>query len=139
MVGSEEVQGFSTSSPHLTSADTLEVRSTDKDGVIPRAVKFLFKEIEKRTNLRYTVQTTYLEIYNEQVHMLKLASKVILQVRDLVNNTGEVLSVKLDPSRGFYVQNLTHVTCANKREVMRIFSKGNGAHKPPDSCRLQPN
>jgi hypothetical protein len=92
--------------------DALETRSSDVDGIIARSVKYLFRAIEKRTDARYSVECTYLELYNEQV-------------RDLVAGTGEQLSVKFDPQKNsFYVEKLSIIPCASKRDVMRVFSRG---------------
>jgi len=40
----------------------------DGGGVIPRGLRFMFEEIQKRdAEVAYTVKASYLEIYNEQV------------------------------------------------------------------------
>jgi hypothetical protein len=92
--------------------DALETRSSDVDGIIARSVKYLFRAIEKRTDARYSVECSYLELYNEQV-------------RDLVAGTGDQLSVKFDPQKNsFYVEKLSIIPCASKKDVMRVFSRG---------------
>jgi hypothetical protein len=92
--------------------DALESRSSDVDGIIARAVKYLFRAIEKRSDAKYRVECSYLELYNEQV-------------RDLVAGTGDQLGVKFDPQKNtFYVDKLSIIPCENKRDVMRVFSRG---------------
>jgi hypothetical protein len=92
--------------------DALESRSSDVDGIIARAVKYLFRTIEKKSDAVYRVECSYLELYNEQV-------------RDLVTGTGDQLGVKFDPQKNtFYVDKLNIIPCANKRDVMRVFSRG---------------
>ncbi len=92
--------------------DALESRSSDVDGIIARAVKYLFRSIEKRSDSAYRVECSYLELYNEQV-------------RDLVAGTGDQLGVKFDPQKNtFYVDKLSIIPCSSKRDVMRVFSRG---------------
>jgi hypothetical protein len=92
--------------------DALESRSSDVDGIVARAVKYLFRSIEKKCDAVYRVECSYLELYNEQV-------------RDLAAGTGDQLGVKFDPQKNtFYVEKLSIIPCANKRDVMRVFSRG---------------
>ncbi|KAJ1551345.1 Kinesin- protein 12 [Nowakowskiella sp. JEL0078] len=82
-------------------------------GIIPRALKFLFDSIigriENRNN--FTVRTSYLEIYNEQV-------------QDLLNPSFGGLAVRWTAEKGFYVENLLVVECDGLDDCMAVLEEG---------------
>lgn len=72
VVGAENVHGWINIAYYFIKfgellPDILDQRSSEGDGAIPRAMKYIFKEIERRKDKSYTVETSYFEIYNEQV------------------------------------------------------------------------
>ena len=101
-----------------STTDKLDQRSSEQDGLLSRAVKFLFSEMKRREGAEYVVEVSYCEIYNEQV-------------RDLLREgacgagaSGQVLPVRYNPHQGFYVEGLSTVACQSKAEVMRCFCTG---------------
>jgi hypothetical protein len=99
-----------------STTDKLDQRSSEQDGLLSRAVKFLFSEIKRRETAEHVVEVSYCEIYNEQV-------------RDLLGKASgaacaAALPVRYNPHQGFFVEGLTTVRCQNKAEVMRCFCQG---------------
>ena len=98
-----------------SSTSKLDQRSSEQDGLLSRAVKFLFSEIKRRESTEHVVEVSYCEIYNEQV-------------RDLLakggSGGGAALPVRYNPHQGFFVEGLTTVPCQSKAEVMRCFCQG---------------
>ncbi|KAG6918495.1 hypothetical protein DXG01_013855 [Tephrocybe rancida] len=88
-------------------------------GIIPLTCQELFDRVEsKRTmdpNLSFTVEVSYIEIYNEKV-------------RDLLNpkNTGN-LRVREHPSLGPYVEDLSKLVVNSYDEMMTLMDEGNKA------------
>ncbi|KAK8850531.1 hypothetical protein IAR55_004449 [Kwoniella newhampshirensis] len=88
-------------------------------GLIPLTTSELFRRVENRTandpNLSYTVEVSYIEIYNEKV-------------RDLLNpkNKGN-LRVREHPSLGPYVEDLSRLVVENYGQMMTLMDEGNKA------------
>lgn len=88
-------------------------------GIIPLTCSELFVRVEEKTaadpNLTFTVEVSYIEIYNEKV-------------RDLLNpkNTGN-LRVREHPSLGPYVEDLSKLVVGNYDEMMTLMDEGNKA------------
>ncbi|AAW41182.2 kinesin, putative [Cryptococcus deneoformans JEC21] len=88
-------------------------------GIIPLTTSELFRRIEARmgsdVNLSYTVEVSYIEIYNEKV-------------RDLLNpkNKGN-LRVREHPSLGPYVEDLSRLVVENYTQMMTLMDEGNKA------------
>ncbi|KAJ6543932.1 kinesin-like protein [Mycena capillaripes] len=88
-------------------------------GIIPLTCSELFVRVESKTaadpNLTFTVEVSYIEIYNEKV-------------RDLLNpkNTGN-LRVREHPSLGPYVEDLSKLVVGNYDEMMTLMDEGNKA------------
>lgn len=89
-------------------------------GIIPRTCSELFERINRNDdpNLKYHVEVTYIEIYNEKV-------------RDLLNpkNKGN-LKVREHPSTGPYVEDLSRATVESFNDINNLMDDGNKA-----SCR----
>lgn len=82
------------------------------DGIIPRALKYLFALFEKAPKeVKFVVRASYCEIYNEQVF-------------DLLNPASGSLSVRWNDRSGFYVQNLLVVQCDSIDDVMAVVQEG---------------
>lgn len=90
----------------------------EESGVIPRICQNMFEritELQKDKNLRYTVEVSYLEIYNERV-------------RDLLNpSTKGNLKVREHPSTGPYVEDLAKLVVRSFPEIQHLMDEGNKA------------
>ncbi|KAG9000608.1 kinesin-like protein Klp8 [Tulasnella sp. JGI-2019a] len=88
-------------------------------GIIPQTCSELFDRAEAKMatdpNTKYTVEVSYIEIYNEKV-------------RDLLNprNKGN-LKVREHPSLGPYVEDLSKLVVAGYDEMMNLMDEGNKA------------
>ena len=90
----------------------------EEAGVIPRICQNMFErisEFQKDKNLTYTVEVSYLEIYNERV-------------RDLLNPaTKGNLKVREHPSTGPYVEDLAKLAVRSFEEIEHLMDEGNKA------------
>ena len=90
----------------------------EEAGVIPRICRNMFEritEFQKDKNLTYTVEVSYLEIYNERV-------------RDLLNpSTKGNLKVREHPSTGPYVEDLAKLVVRSFQEIEHLMDEGNKA------------
>ncbi|KAG6819457.1 hypothetical protein H0H93_011627, partial [Arthromyces matolae] len=88
-------------------------------GIIPLTCQELFTRVNSKTeadsNLSFTVEVSYIEIYNEKV-------------RDLLNpkNSGN-LRVREHPSLGPYVEDLSKLVVSSYDEMMTLMDEGNKA------------
>ncbi|KAJ7067845.1 kinesin-like protein [Mycena amicta] len=88
-------------------------------GIIPLTCSELFVRVEDKKaldpNVDFTVEVSYIEIYNEKV-------------RDLLNpkNTGN-LRVREHPSLGPYVEDLSRLAVNSYTEMMTLMDEGNKA------------
>lgn len=82
------------------------------DGIIPRALKYLYSVFEKAPkDVAFVVRASYCEIYNEQVF-------------DLLNPASGALSVRWNDRSGFYVQSLLVVQCDSIDDVLAVVHEG---------------
>ncbi|KAL8839989.1 MAG: hypothetical protein Q9170_001531 [Blastenia crenularia] len=90
----------------------------EEAGVIPRICEDMFDritELQNDKNLTYTVEVSYLEIYNERV-------------RDLLNpSTKGNLKVREHPSTGPYVEDLAKLAVRSFPEIQHLMDEGNKA------------
>ncbi|KAL9046841.1 MAG: hypothetical protein Q9214_000431 [Letrouitia sp. 1 TL-2023] len=90
----------------------------EESGVIPRICENMFEritELQKDKNLTYTVEVSYLEIYNERV-------------RDLLNpSTKGNLKVREHPATGPYVEDLAKLVVRSFQEIQQLMDEGNKA------------
>ncbi|KAF8164906.1 kinesin-like protein [Crassisporium funariophilum] len=88
-------------------------------GIIPLTCLELFERVRDKSaqdkNLSFTVEVSYIEIYNEKV-------------RDLLNpkNTGN-LRVREHPSLGPYVEDLSKLAVGSYEDMMTLMDEGNKA------------
>ncbi|XP_006459796.1 hypothetical protein AGABI2DRAFT_202190 [Agaricus bisporus var. bisporus H97] len=88
-------------------------------GIIPLTCSELFQRVESKKaqdpNINFTVEVSYIEIYNEKV-------------RDLLNpkNTGN-LRVREHPSLGPYVEDLSKLVVTSYEGMMTLMDEGNKA------------
>ena len=90
----------------------------EEAGVIPKICKSMFERIDgyqADKNLKYTVEVSYIEIYNERV-------------RDLLNpaNKGN-LKVREHQSTGPYVEDLAKLAVRSFEEIEHLMDEGNKA------------
>lgn len=87
-------------------------------GVIPKICQDMFERIDavqKDSNVKCTVEVSYLEIYNERV-------------RDLLNpSTKGNLKVREHPSTGPYVEDLAKLVVSSFNEIEHLMDEGNKA------------
>ncbi|KAJ1637952.1 P-loop containing nucleoside triphosphate hydrolase protein, partial [Pavlovales sp. CCMP2436] len=77
-----------------------------------RPPQLLYQRIDElRSELKFTVRATYLEIYNEQV-------------ADLISPAPHPLAVRWSPGGGFYVEDLSVVKCRGLRDLLYVIEKG---------------
>jgi len=78
-------------------------------------------------NLSFTVEVSYIEIYNEKsVDVNFRALQLTFRVRDLLNpkNKGN-LRVREHPSLGPYVEDLSRLAVENYSQMMTLMDEGN--------------
>ncbi|KAJ3127283.1 Kinesin- protein 12 [Nowakowskiella sp. JEL0407] len=100
-----------------------EPMTTNKLGLVPRSLKFLFDCIGNRIKLStisteklktgtiYTVRAVYMEIYNENV-------------LDLLSSQNSSLSIRWTAEKGFYVENLLVLECENLDDCLVVLEEG---------------
>ncbi|RKO88198.1 P-loop containing nucleoside triphosphate hydrolase protein [Blyttiomyces helicus] len=91
--------------------------SKDEKGIIPRACEELFDRIgtlSVASNTAFTVEVSYLEIYNERV-------------RDLLNPSTKAtnLRVREHPSLGPYVEDLSKLIVSEYKDIAALMDEGN--------------
>jgi kinesin family protein 12 len=86
--------------------------SDESDGVIPRALRYLYDSFRRAPNgTSFVVRASYCEIYNEHVY-------------DLLNSSSGSLHVRFSDRSGFYVQNLLVVQCDSLDDVLAVVREG---------------
>lgn len=110
--------------PHrLTATDGLD------KGIIPLSTSELFHRVEQQgtndPNLSYSVEVSYIEIYNEK-RVGEGGQLTDIRVRDLLNpkNKGN-LKVREHPSLGPYVEDLSKLVVENDSQMMTLMDEGN--------------
>ncbi|KAM3877162.1 kinesin-like protein KIF13B [Diretmus argenteus] len=90
--------------------------SVDQPGLIPRLCSALFERtlLEQREEESFTVEVSYMEIYNEKV-------------RDLLDPKGsrQALRVREHKVLGPYVDGLSRLAVANYKDIESLMSEGN--------------
>ncbi|KAK5859026.1 hypothetical protein PBY51_003123 [Eleginops maclovinus] len=85
-------------------------------GVIPRVIKRIFEEREKRADCEFCLAVSYLEIYNEDILDLLCTSK------DKAS-----LSIREDPKEGIKIVGLTERRVFSAHEMVGCLEIGNSA------------
>ncbi|MBN3303429.1 kinesin family member 4 [Amia ocellicauda] len=85
-------------------------------GVIPRVIKRIFQEKEKRTDTEFTLTVSYLEIYNEEIIDLLCTSK-----------DKPPISIREDPKEGIKIVGLTEKEVFCAVEMVGCLEHGNAA------------
>eukprot|EP00730_Choanoeca_flexa_P017017 TRINITY_DN8139_c0_g1_i7.p1 TRINITY_DN8139_c0_g1~~TRINITY_DN8139_c0_g1_i7.p1 ORF type:complete len:745 (+),score=151.60 TRINITY_DN8139_c0_g1_i7:158-2392(+) len=87
--------------------------SGDDDGVLQRSIGYLWAQVENSSEVSYSFQASYLEIYNEQVVDL-------LNVR---HDRG-AMPVRWKADKGFHVENLYHMHCDSYAAMIEVLEEG---------------
>ncbi|XP_032388585.1 kinesin family member 4 [Etheostoma spectabile] len=85
-------------------------------GVIPRVIRMIFEERERRTDCDFCLAVSYLEIYNEDILDLLCPSK---------DKPG--LSIREDPKEGIKIVGLTERQVFSAQEMVGCLEIGNSA------------
>ncbi|XP_071316342.1 kinesin family member 4 [Trachinotus anak] len=85
-------------------------------GVIPRVIRRIFEEREKRTGCEFRLAVSYLEIYNEDILDLLCASK-----------DKPAISIREDPKDGIKIVGLTERHVFSAQEMVGCLELGNSA------------
>ncbi|KAG7516018.1 hypothetical protein JOB18_020538 [Solea senegalensis] len=85
-------------------------------GVIPRVIRKIFEEREKRTDCEFHLAVSYLEIYNEDILDLLCSSK-----------DKPTLSIREDPKDGIKIVGLTERQVFSAHEMVGCLELGNSA------------
>ncbi|XP_015226828.1 PREDICTED: chromosome-associated kinesin KIF4A isoform X1 [Cyprinodon variegatus] len=85
-------------------------------GVIPRVIKRIFEEREKKTDSEFCLNVSYLEIYNEDILDLLSASK-----------DKPAISIREDPKEGIKIVGLTEKQVFSAPEMVACLEIGNSA------------
>ena len=112
-----------------TRAD--EAASNAEAGIIPNAVTDLFNQIDKKKSTgleigeEWSVNVTFVEVYNEQVY-------------DLLETSGKILYVREDQKEGIVaVAGVTERKVAAISDVMELLSEGNKNRKTESTMANQ--
>lgn len=93
--------------------DKLPLSDQINRGIIPRTFEQIFKTIEQSDNKQYLVFSSYLEIYQEEIHdLLDSKCKTKCELRE-------------DKDVGVYVNNLNKYICKNVQEILKVMHEGN--------------
>lgn len=114
MSGTDELLSEPAGGRSNTSSDasTSAAGSDESDGVIPRALRYLYNSFRRApTGTSFVVRASYCEIYNEHVY-------------DLLNPSSGSLHVRFSDRSGFYVQNLLVVQCDSLDDVLAVVREG---------------
>lgn len=90
-----------------------------RKGIIPRAVETIFSEIEKqkieqtspRKEISFSVECSFIQLYNEQVE-------------DLLSNKKKSLNIRENPQMGVYVEGVKRVRVSCKEDLFHLIGKG---------------
>eukprot|EP00939_MAST-03C_sp_MAST-3C-sp1_P003710 g3710.t1 len=97
--------------------------SSEKRGIIPRAIEQIFQHIKSSGNsrTRFLVRASYLQIYNEQISDLLKPERTNLLIRE-------------DKKKGVFVEGLSEWVVRSPEEIYGLMERGGamratGAHK----------
>ncbi|CAD8059350.1 unnamed protein product [Paramecium sonneborni] len=99
-------------------------------GMIPRAVYFLFDEVEKRKQEQDIIITcSYVELYNEQIIDLLNESTIKSNLQP---------TIREEKDHTISIQNLTTIAVINPQDMLQILNKG-GTHRTTAATQMNLN
>jgi len=99
-----------------SSGKTFTVRGNQSSpGIIPLALQALFNEITKSPHKKFTLQVSFLELYNESIN-------------DLLDTTNQNLDLKED-IQGIYIKNLAVRDIGSVEDAMECLYEGDKSKK----------
>jgi kinesin family protein 4/21/27 len=114
------MEGYSYSS-NENSAPKPIIEKSEKCGIIPRSINYLFEKIEleaEKTRRKYNIYCSFLQIYNEKIFDLLNPAHFI---EGAPGASGLKLRYKND---NFVVDNLYTFECQTKKDVYDLFHFG---------------
>lgn len=95
-------------------------------GMIPRTIQHLFKEIQSRQDVSYTVRIGYTEIYNEQFYdLLSPSPTTAAATWTNANDTSSAVSssnLSVCDDRGdVFVKGLTYQLATNEEDALNLL------------------
>lgn len=99
----------------MSGAETWQLR-----GIIPRALSYIYDEVEKRTGYEYNIYISCMEIYNENAYDL-------LEKRHLELPLEQWNKITLyeDDQNNIHLKNLSVHQCSNEQEGIDLLMMGN--------------
>ena len=89
-----------------------DIKCEEKKGIIPRAVEALFDGVTAADeNIEFTFKVSYVEIYLEKI-------------RDLLDVHKEDLTLREDPTKGFYIAGVIEEDVKSPEEALKILNAG---------------
>ncbi|KAM9179874.1 chromosome-associated kinesin KIF4A [Mergus octosetaceus] len=86
-------------------------------GIIPRVIKLLFQEKERRQDWEFVLKVSYLEIYNEDILDLLCPSR----------ERSSQISIREDPKEGIKIIGLTERSVAHAQDTVSCLEQGNNS------------
>ncbi|XP_072482701.1 chromosome-associated kinesin KIF4A isoform X2 [Notamacropus eugenii] len=84
-------------------------------GVIPRVIRLLFTEMDKKVDFEFTLKVSYLEIYNEEILDLLCPSR----------EKSSQINIREDPKEGIKIIGLTEKTVSLAMDTVSCLEQGN--------------
>ncbi|XP_048963503.1 chromosome-associated kinesin KIF4A isoform X2 [Canis lupus baileyi] len=99
----------------MGGAYTADQENEPTVGVIPRVIQLLFKEIDKKSDIEFTLKVSYLEIYNEEILDLLCPSR----------EKASQINIREDPKEGIKIVGLTEKTVVVALDTVSCLEQGN--------------
>ncbi|XP_036267335.1 chromosome-associated kinesin KIF4A isoform X2 [Pipistrellus kuhlii] len=99
----------------MGSAYTTDQENEPTVGVIPRVIRLLFKEIDKKSDFEFTLKVSYLEIYNEEILDLLCSSR----------EKASQINIREDPKEGIKIVGLTEKNVLVAQDTVSCLEQGN--------------
>lgn len=98
------------------------VERVEQRGIIPRTLSYLFQQMRERSNTKYTIRISYLEIYNNEGFDLLVDSPLSTGINRLEDLPKVIMRENLDKQLLLY--NLSSHTVNNETEALIYLMKG---------------
>nr|XP_012803214.2 chromosome-associated kinesin KIF4A-like [Jaculus jaculus] len=101
----------------MGGAYTAEQEDEPTVGIIPRVIRLLFKEIDKKNDSEFTLKVSYLEIYKEEILDL------LCSPREKASH----INIREDPKAGVKIVGLTERTVFLASDTVSCLEQGNSS------------